>query len=78
MSSLDGLLPRLRGGAAGNVLYLKVEDWRCFRVGFESGCSIGLVEVVRRGARGRTSSSVAVVCDMLRGYVSIYRAKDQA
>jgi hypothetical protein len=64
MSSLDGLLPRFRGGAAGNVLYLKVEDWRCISVGFASGCNRDLVVVVRLGARGRVSSSVAVIRDM--------------
>jgi hypothetical protein len=72
MSSFDGRLPRLRGGAAGKVLYLKVEDWRCIRVGFASGCSRGLVEVVRRGASGRISSSVAVFRCIVNRYVAIY------
>jgi hypothetical protein len=76
MSSFDGRLPRFRGGAAGKVLYLNVEDWRCISVGFASGCSRGLDEVVR-GARGRVSSLVAVFRCIVNRYVAIYGGGDR-
>jgi hypothetical protein len=54
------------------VLYLKVLDWRCIKVGFASGWTRGLEDMVR-GARGRISSSVAESsCGML-AYCTTYR-----
>jgi hypothetical protein len=54
------------------VLYLKVLDWRCFSVGFASGWTRGLEDMVR-GARGRISSSVAESSCGILAYCAGYR-----